>query len=133
MEIVFVLMFSVSVSTCELCLPLCVYSALCVCVCVDVCPCVFSLASWIALSHHMLLILSAAQTVFFWRRCDFFCSSSTSKPCHALSRTILFPLSPSRLSSFVSVVSALAEKHTQMSLNSFHLTLQKISFLISHF
>ncbi len=43
------------------------FVCMCVCVymCVDVCLCVFSLASWIALSHHMLLIVSAAQTVFF--------------------------------------------------------------------
>lgn len=29
------------------------------------CESVFSLVSWIALSHHMLLIVSAAETVFF--------------------------------------------------------------------
>lgn len=101
-------------------------------VCVDVCLCVFSLASWIALSHHMLLIVSAAQTVFFGGALIFLQLLHIKTVSLCLQNYFISTLSRRR-SSFVSVVSALNEKHTQMSLDSFHLTLQKISFLFNQF
>ncbi len=134
----------VSVSTCELCdcLPGFVYSVcvVCVCmcmyVCVDVWLCALSLASWISLSYHMPLILSAAQTLFSWRRSD--CSAA---PPHQ-NRVTLSPqqfyflsLSPSLSLSLPHVLPLLFQsplssvKNTRLFLDSFHLTLQNVSLI----
>lgn len=66
-------MFSVCVFTCEPVTGVCV----CIRLCMYVYVCVFSLARWMALSHHMLLVISAAHTVFFL---EVFCFSAA--PSH---------------------------------------------------